>query len=98
MKKNNNNLGQFLTLLCAGQKIILPKSESLNSGTIKIFNAYKQKGIKFDNCSGKDRNEIFNSFGKTFNFNGMTLELSRQKNEKGGIYRTIKFDKMPKMV
>ena len=32
------SLGQFLTLLCAGQRITTPVKEELHSGTIQIFN------------------------------------------------------------
>ena len=98
-KTDKKSLGNFLTILCSAQKITLPKNEKLQSGTIKIFNAYKPQGkVKgFNNCSGQDRSKIFSSFGKTFSYGSIKMSLDLVKNQKGAFYRTIKFSTQPEM-
>ena len=92
---SDKKLANFLTLLCATQKIIMPKTDNLTSGTMSIFKAYKPDGKEkiqgFNNCSGKDRNKIFDSFGKTFKFQNLTLEMKKVETPKGGTFRTIQF-------
>ena len=90
---SDKKLANFLTLLCATQKIIMPKTDDLKNGTMSIFNAYKPEGkvVGFNNCSGKDRNAIFDSFGKTFKFQNLTLEMKKVETPKGAVFRAIKF-------
>lgn len=87
------NKAEMLTLLCAGQKVQLPKSDALQSGTIKVFNSIKggQKVSGVNTCSGQDRDKIFNSFGKTVKFDGVSMELDRKAGKRGAKYRTISF-------
>ena len=89
----NITIGEFLTLLCAGQKITEPSNEAMHSGTIKAFDAYKPEGKVqgFRSLSGANRDEAFDSFGSHVNFEGLEMKLSRKEGKGGAIYRCIGF-------
>ena len=99
--KEISEMAGFLTLLCAGQKIVLPNDDtkSLRSGTGKIFDAYRPyndenkpiKVIGFNNCVHQNRDKVFFSFGDKFTFKNLKMSLYTKKKEKGGTYRVIEF-------
>ena len=88
---NELNVGQFLTLLCATQKLKTPTNEKLHSGTIKLFEQFKPAGKVqgFNNCSGQDRNKIFDSFGAVVKFQSVAIKLEKVQGSKGATYRTM---------
>ena len=99
--KEITEMAGFLTLLCAGQKIVLPNDDtkSLRNGTGKIFDSYRPyneemkpiKIIGFNNCVHQNRDKIFSSFGSKFTFKNLKMSLYTKKKEKGGTYRVIEF-------
>ena len=92
--------GNFLTVLCAGQKITEQGKEQMHSGTINIFNYYKgdeKKIIGLNLCKSQDRDTIFDSFGidTPLCYKGVLFTLNRQQAQiKNGVpatYRVINF-------
>ncbi len=92
--KKESNTFDFFTGLCASRKIMVKgKIEKGVSGTISIFNEYRQKSEKFNNCKGVHA-EVFTSLiGKTVNAFGLSCTFKQGKNIAD---RYMVFDKMPK--
>jgi len=88
--------GNFLTILCAGQKITEPSKETMHSGTINIFNAYRgtdQKVAGLNLCKNQNRDEVFDSFGLDvpLKFGSVVFTLNRQTEVAGAVRRVINF-------
>ena len=94
-KKDNGATYNFLTALCAGQKIVVKgKIEKPIKGTIKVFNEVRKSGEKFNNCSGKDRDEIFSALPKSITAYGYKMTI-HPKGTVDKVYRVIELDKVP---
>jgi len=89
--------GGFLTLMRAGQWLILPGSKELKQGTIAVFNAYRgdktEKVVGLVNPKGY-RQSCFDSYGECVSYKGLVMSLSmKPANDKpnADLVRVVEF-------